>query len=100
MRCCNNSTKEVKKCGAINCTFWKKRFGKSNGAGSNLKAIRSKCLDCKGFSCVNVKNCEEEICLLYIYRFGNKPKELRSKSRVEAGKKLAARKMEKNAKKT
>lgn len=38
-----------------------------------LKAIRKKCLDCSGFSPLEVKLCPITECPLYLYRFGRNP---------------------------
>ena len=38
-----------------------------------LKAIRKKCINCSGFSCKEVTNCDFTDCSLYPYRFGLRP---------------------------
>lgn len=39
-----------------------------------LKAIRLKCLDCSGWSSVEVDKCAHIACVLYPLRYGRKPK--------------------------
>ena len=39
-----------------------------------LKAIRMKCLDCSGWSSVEVDKCAHTACILYPLRYGRKPK--------------------------
>lgn len=38
-----------------------------------LKAIRLKCIDCSGYSKVEVRNCVIPECPLYQFRFGKNP---------------------------
>lgn len=47
---------------------------------SPLEAIRKRCLDCRGFSSKDVRDCDPTFeqgqeCPLYPYRFGSRPKE-------------------------
>ncbi len=39
-----------------------------------LRAIRLKCFDCSGWSWKEVELCEHRECILYLLRFGKKPK--------------------------
>ena len=85
--CCGNYT-EVKLCPAADCPLHKRRLGK--GGDRLLKIIRAKCLDCSGWKAMDVRNCifngkSEEICILYPYRMGHRPKiEGRPKKRLPA----------------
>lgn len=40
-----------------------------------IKAMRARCLDCSGFSCAEVRDCEFTDCSLYLYRAGHRAKE-------------------------
>ena len=62
-----------------------------------LKAIRLFCFECMGMSrrqkmapepADDVKNCSDDLCPLFEWRFGKNP--YPSKSRVEMGRRLAA----------
>ena len=74
--CCGSSSAGEKNhaagCNSQDCPLYTRRFGKKVGAGA-LKAIRLRCLECVGSS-PEVKNCQEEECDLFMYRFGHNPR--------------------------
>lgn len=51
-------------------------------ATTKTKAIKLKCLDCVGFSYLNVRDCESKTCHLYPYRLGKNPNTGKSRSRA------------------
>lgn len=79
--CCIGQIEEVRLCPCnddknsdIYCSLHKFRFGKGEGCGSRLKAIKEKCLDCSAYIYKEVKNCKYHDCQLYNFRFGRNPK--------------------------
>ena len=38
-----------------------------------IKAIRNHCMECMGWSPLEVKNCSNQLCSMYPYRFGKVP---------------------------
>ena len=79
--CCETTT-EVANCpkgpkSGDECSLWFCRRGptvKKERAGSALKAIRARCLDCMNGSGHMVRVCPTEECSLWPFRFGRKPK--------------------------
>ena len=41
---------------------------------TGMSAIRAKCMECSGFSTVEIKECSMRECALYPFRFGKYPK--------------------------
>ena len=41
---------------------------------TGMSAIRAKCMECSGFSAIEVKECLMRECALYPFRFGKYPK--------------------------
>lgn len=74
---CNGSSKEVRLCTANLsdpvCPLWPLRFGKKAQGVSTIKAIRARCLDCRGGSTVLVRDCKDTDCALWPYRMGTNP---------------------------
>ncbi|HPN32398.1 MAG TPA: hypothetical protein PKY81_15710 [bacterium] len=79
--CCIGESEEVRLCpcnddknSGLYCSLWKFRFGKGEGCGSRLKAIKERCLDCSGYEFKEIKNCKFTDCQLFNYRLGRNPK--------------------------
>jgi hypothetical protein len=93
--CCLGSSNEVSLCISTRCPLWLYRFGSKPTpievaavahvethslegdktqaevvAGSRLKAIRDRCLDCSGFDKAEVKACRMTKCDLHPFRMG------------------------------
>jgi hypothetical protein len=98
--CCNGSENEVRLCPAKGCSLWTFRFShrpteegkaaaanvelyplerRTSGAefhqkaGTALKAIRLRCVDCSGGSQVAANACTDSVCDLHLLRKGRNP---------------------------
>jgi hypothetical protein len=49
-----------------------------------IKAIRKKCLDCSNGQYLEVRNCLDTDCPLYVYRLGKRPKNKDIQLKVES----------------
>jgi len=67
VQCMGGSTHLPKECPATKCKLYRYRLGR--GGGSKGTVIRKYCLDCVG-SPLEIKNCTDEDCSLYRFRFG------------------------------
>lgn len=58
-------------------------------AGSRLKAIRRRCLDCSGNNIAEVRNCRQTGCPLYAYKMGKSGRTMSDQQRAAATERLA-----------
>jgi hypothetical protein len=68
--CCIYQPREVLKCPAKDCVFWKFRLGKGR---VKVKDIRARCKDCGEGTAFAIRNCGFPDCPLYPYRLGTNP---------------------------
>lgn len=80
--CLNEQQQEVRLCPSVKCPLYPYRMGhrpQKQAAGGGavvltpVKAIRSKCLDCSGFSTKDARTCPFIDCSLSCYRMGHRP---------------------------
>jgi hypothetical protein len=115
--CCNGSWNEVNLCVSTGCPLWTLRHGHRPDpdelaavadvdthpaerpstqdevtAGSRLKAIRRRCLDCSGASSNEVRDCRIQSCSLHPFRLGtgNRSRNLTDEQRAAVAARLAA----------
>jgi hypothetical protein len=113
--CCNGSYNEVRLCVSTGCPPWTLRHGHRPdpdevaavadvathpaerpstqdevAAGSRLKAIRRRCLDCSGASSNEVRDCRIKSCSLHPFRLGTSGRVLTPEQRAAAAARLAA----------
>jgi hypothetical protein len=109
--CCNGNPNEVRLCVSKSCPLWPFRFGHRptdelkaevgdrilhpaerqitgkafhDAGGTALRAIRLRCLDCRGASRSEVAGCWDTDCALDPFRFGKNPNFKLSDERKEA----------------
>jgi hypothetical protein len=115
--CCNGSYNEVRQCVSTGCPLWTLRHGHRPDpddvaavadvdthpaefpanqsevtAGSRLKAIRRRCIDCSGGSVHEVRNCRIQSCSLHPFRLGtgNRSRNMTDEQRAAVAARLAA----------
>jgi hypothetical protein len=69
--CCCDQPQEVRLCGAVDCSSYPLRFGKSVEGLRPLTVIKEHCLGCSGDE--HPKDCDVTDCALYPFRLGKNP---------------------------